>query len=90
MTGGWVPVDQVTFRRHREHLGMTIYSKPAGVLPEDAVTTASPPGYNYIGNKRYGRWERRNGQSFWVFYGQYSLMRDLFWGRGYYRPNLSV
>ena len=27
VTGGWVPVDQVTFRRHREHLGMTIYSK---------------------------------------------------------------
>ncbi|MGB0645820.1 MAG: hypothetical protein ACPGQS_01535 [Bradymonadia bacterium] len=86
VTGGWVPVDQLTFRKHREHLGMTIYSKPAGVLPEDAVTTASPPGYNYIGNKRYGRWERRNGQSFWVFYGQYSLMRDLFWGRGTYRP----
>ena len=29
----------------------------------------------------YGRWEQRGGQSFWVFYGQYALMRDLMgWG----------
>jgi hypothetical protein len=82
----WTPVDKATYRKHRDHLGMTIYSKPAGVLPEDATVIASPPGYNYVGNRRYGRWEERNGQSFWVFYGRYSLMRDLFWGRGMYRP----
>jgi hypothetical protein len=83
---GWTNVDKATFNKHKEHLGMAIYSKPAGVLPEDATVIASPPGYNYVGNRRYGQWERRNGQSFWVFYGQYSLMRDVFWGRGMYRP----
>jgi hypothetical protein len=82
----WTTVDKATYTKHKEHLGMTVYSKPAGVLPEDATVIASPPGYNYVGNQRYGRWDRRNGQSFWVFYGQYSLMRDVFWGRGMYRP----
>lgn len=83
---GWEPVTAAEYAKHRQHLGMAIYSKPEGVLPEDAVTVASPPGYSYVGNPRYGRWERRGGRSFWVFYGQYALMRDLLWGPGYYRP----
>ncbi|MCA9547901.1 MAG: hypothetical protein KC613_26030, partial [Myxococcales bacterium] len=33
-----------------------------------------------------GRWEQRNGGSFWVFYGRYRLMQDLFWGPSYYSP----
>ncbi|MCA9558126.1 MAG: hypothetical protein H6704_21700 [Myxococcales bacterium] len=82
----WQPVTAAEYAKHRDHLGMAIYSKPEGALPEDAVTVASPPGYTYVGNPRYGRWETRNGRSFWVFYGQYALMRDLLWGRGYYRP----
>lgn len=82
----WQPVTASEYAKHREHLGMAIYSKPEGVLPEDAVTVASPPGYTYVGNPRYGRWEQRDGRSFWVFYGQYALMRDLLWGPGYYRP----
>jgi hypothetical protein len=83
---GWLEVDAATFRKHEQHLGMSIYSKPEGVLEEDAVEVASPPGYAYVGNPRYGQWQGSGAGSFWVFYGQYALMRDLLWGPGYYRP----
>ncbi len=83
---GWLEVDAATYRKHEDHLGMSIYSKPEGVLEEDAVEVASPPGYAYVGNPRYGQWQGSGANSFWVFYGQYALMRDLLWGPGYYRP----
>ena len=83
---GWEDVTMSFYQQHRDNLGMTIYSKPEGVLESEAIKTAVPPGYNYVGNPRYGRWEDRGGTSFWVFYGRYALMRDLFWGRGHYRP----
>lgn len=85
-TTDWQEVTQSKYSAHREHLGMAIYSKPEGVLEEDATTVASPPGYAYVGNPRYGEWQERNGQSFWVFYGKYALMRDLLWGPGRYSP----
>jgi hypothetical protein len=83
---GWVPVSHAAYSKHREHLGMAVQSKPECVPASEAVEVASPPGYAYIGNPRYGQWERRNGGSFWVFYGRYALMRDVFWGRSHYRP----
>ena len=82
----WIPVTPADFKKHEPNLGMTIYSKPACTLPEDANRLAAPPGYNYVGNERYGQWEDRGGSRVWVFYGRYALMRDLFWGPGRYRP----
>ncbi|MEQ8768786.1 MAG: hypothetical protein RL885_33075 [Planctomycetota bacterium] len=76
----WQNVSASVFERHRNHLGMTLESKPKGLYDEEAQQLAAPPGYNYVGNPHYGRWESRNGSSFWVFYGQYRLMNDLFWG----------
>jgi hypothetical protein len=83
---GWEKVTSTFYNQHKSNLGMTIYSKPEGVFEEDAVVVASPPGYNYVGNQRYGRWRNRNGRSFWEFYGQYHFMRTMFWGPSYYRP----
>ena len=42
-----------------------------------------------VGNPRYGQWQRNSsGQSFWAFYGQYALMRSLFFSpRPYYYSN---
>ena len=40
---------------------MTIYTKPEGKLESEAIRIASPPGYAYIGNPRYGRWENSGG-----------------------------
>lgn len=79
-------VDCAFYREHEDHLGMALYSKPEGTLDEAAVKVASPPGYTYVGNPRYGQWQESNGTRFWVFYGQYALMRDLLWGSGSYRP----
>ena len=82
----WVPVTCAEYAAHTEHLGMAIYSKPEGTFKSEAVTIAHPPGYNYIGNTRYGRWDNRAGGRYWVWYGQYALTRDLLWGVGGYRP----
>jgi hypothetical protein len=41
----------------------------------------APPGQN----NRYGYWDNSGGHSFWVWYGQYALMRDLLFNHSY-RP----
>lgn len=82
----WVPVPCTDYKAHTEHLGMSVYSKPEGTFKSEAVTVAHPPGYSYIGNARYGRWDSRAGGRYWVWYGQYALTRDLLWGVGGYRP----
>jgi hypothetical protein len=76
------------YLRHENDLGMVLESKPKGHYDFEADKQTSPPGYSYVGNPHYGKWEKdsRTGSSFWVFYGQYAFMRNLFWGAGYYRP----
>lgn len=76
-TTDWRKVSEDVYNQYRNYLGMTILSK----TPDGEVTdTAYPPGYQYVGNPRYGHWEQRGGNSFWVFYGQYRLFSDLLGG----------
>ena len=82
----WKQVPEAFYRLHENNLGLTLVSKPAGVFEEDASKVAAPPGYNYVGNSRYGEWKYRNGSSYWAFYGRYRFMQDLFWGPRYYSP----
>ena len=51
--------------------------------------SAQGAGSHMVGNPRYGQWQRNSsGQSFWAFYGQYALMRSLFFSpRPYYYSN---
>lgn len=83
----WKEVSAVTFEEHQKDLGMTVLSKKDGVLDKKTA----PAGYNnYVGNSKYGNWQRHsNGSSFWVFYGQYRFMSDLFYGprHRYYRSD---
>jgi hypothetical protein len=79
-------VSKELYLRHEKDLGMTLESKAKGFYDFEAVKKTSPPGYNYVGNSHYGRWEQRSGGSFWIFYGQYAFMRNLFWGSSYYHP----
>lgn len=38
-----------------------------------------------VGNPAYGNWQRSsNGQSFWAWYGMYSMFSNVFGGRSYY------
>ncbi len=77
----WKRVSPTFFDKHVDDLGMTILSKKDGILDKKAT----PAGYDrYVGNERYGRWQTHsNGSSFWVFYGQYRFLSDLFYGPSY-------
>lgn len=73
-TTRWMEVPKKTFQQYLPFLGMTIWFKKEG--KEGGVV--GPPGYEYVGDKRYGSWHRdSSGHSFWVFYGQYRLLSDL-------------
>jgi hypothetical protein len=84
----WVGVPQSTYEAMRNDLGMAIEHKPAGRYEFESEHVAQPAGFAYMApptqpSNQYGYWEHRDGRSFWVFYGQYALMRDLLFNRGY-------
>ena len=79
---GWVEVSKEEYNRYLPFLGMTIWVKKEGKDGE----SIGPPGYEYVGNPKYGSWQRdSSGNSFWVFYGQYRLISDLLGGGPIYR-----
>ena len=59
---------------------------PRMQVPQTETKSAQGAGSHLVGNPRYGRWQQNSsGQSFWAFYGQYALMRSLFFSpRPYY------
>ena len=85
----WQRVDSGTYERHRPSLGMVILSKGAdGNVDQEA----HPPGYQQVGNERYGQWRQdSSGRSFWEFYGQYALLSHVIggFGRPIYRDDWS-
>ena len=87
----WVDVSHSTFDAEKNDLGMAIEHKPAGEYDFEAERTPQPAGFAYIappsvGSNQYGYWDHRGGESFWVFYGQYALMRDLLFNHSYRSP----
>ncbi|MGO9227622.1 MAG: hypothetical protein ACLQKA_00220 [Bryobacteraceae bacterium] len=86
----WVDVSGSTYDAMRNDLGMAVEHKPAGKFDSEADHVAQPAGFAYMappgqGSNQYGYWDHRDGRDFWVFYGQYALMRDLLFNRSY-RP----
>jgi hypothetical protein len=85
----WVEVAPGTYQAMRNDLGMAIEHKPAGKYDTEAERVAQPAGFAYMAppgqSNQYGYWDNSGGHSFWVFYGQYALMRDLLFHGGY-RP----
>jgi hypothetical protein len=86
----WVDVSGGTYDAMRNDLGMAIEHKPAGKYDSEAEHVAQPAGFAYMApagqvSNQYGYWDHRDGRDFWVFYGQYALMRDLLFNRSY-RP----
>lgn len=88
----WNEVSRATFEAQKSDLGMVLEHKPAGVYDFEAGRTPQPPGFAYMappaqGSNQYGYWDHRgDGTSFWVFYGQYALMRDLLFNHSYRPP----
>jgi hypothetical protein len=85
----WVDVSKAQYQAMEKNLGMAIEHKPAGKYDTESERVAQPAGFAYMAppgqSNQYGHWEQNNGTSFWVFYGQYALMRDLLFNRSY-RP----
>jgi hypothetical protein len=59
---------------------------PRMQVPPSETKSAKGAGSHLVGNPRYGQWRQNSsGQSFWAFYGQYAMMRSLFFSpRPYY------
>ncbi len=86
----WVEVAEATYNSDKNDLGMAIAHKPAGKYDSEAERVAQPAGFAYIapvsvGRNQYGYWDNSGGHSFWVWYGQYALLRDLLFNHDY-RP----
>ncbi len=85
----WVDVSKAQYQAMEKNLGMAIEHKPAGKYDTESERVAQPAGFAYMAppgqSNQYGHWEQNNGTSFWVFYGQYALMRDLLFNHSY-RP----
>jgi hypothetical protein len=84
----WVTVSQAQYEARKNDLGMAIEHKPAGKYDSEADRVAQPAGFAYIaspaqGRNQYGYWEHRDGHDFWVWYGQYALLRDLLFNYRY-------
>ncbi len=83
----WVEVSEAQYNGLKNDLGMDIEHKPAGKYDVEAERVAQPPGFAYMAppgqSNQYGHWENSGGRDFWVFYGQYALMRDLLFNNHY-------
>jgi hypothetical protein len=86
----WVEVSQGKYDAMKNDLGMAVEHKPLGKYDIEAERVSQPAGFAYMappsqGRNQYGYWDNSGGHSFWVWYGQYALMRDLFFNHQY-RP----
>jgi hypothetical protein len=86
----WVEVSQATYDAQKSDLGMAIEHKAAGKYDSESERVAQPAGFAYVapigvGHNQYGYWDHSGGRDFWVFYGQYALLRDLLFNHDY-RP----
>jgi hypothetical protein len=85
----WVEISRATYQVCENNIGMSIGHKPEGKYDNEVDDVPQPPGFAYMApvgeRNQYGYWDHSGGGNFWVFYGQYALMRDLLWGHSY-RP----
>jgi hypothetical protein len=85
----WVEVPRSQYQAMERNLGMAIEHKAAGKYDVESERVAQPAGFAYMAppgqSNRYGYWDNGGGHSFWVWYGQYALMRDLLFNHSY-RP----
>jgi len=86
-TTNWMKVPNDYYKRHSTLLGMTLAAKKEGEF-DSAV---GPPGYHYVGDERYGKWQRdSSGNSFWAFYGQYVFLSHLLGGHRVYQNDYAT
>jgi hypothetical protein len=86
----WAEISRATYQTAENNIGMSIAHKAVGKYDNEVDEVPEPAGFAYmapVGQERnqYGYWDHSGGGNFWVFYGQYALLRDLMWGHSY-RP----
>jgi hypothetical protein len=85
----WVEIPRATYQVSENNIGMSIAHKPVGKYDTEVDEVPEPAGFAYMApvgeRNQYGYWDHGSGGNFWVFYGQYALLRDLMWGHSY-RP----
>lgn len=65
----WYPVEKDLNAKLLPLLGMVVLSKTA----EGVSRTPFPPGYQYVGNSRYGNWRTDSeGREYWDYHPRYS------------------
>ena len=80
----WERVSNEDYWKNEADLGMAIVSKPLGFYESEIITSAEPVGMSMIakptmingqatGSNQHGEWRQSNGNSFWHYYGMYSL-----------------
>ncbi len=80
-TTDWLEVPGNYYNMNEQFLGMCLVTKKEGEFNNEAT----PPGYAYVGDSRYGNWRRDDrGGRFWEWYGKYALFSSMF--GGWYRP----
>ena len=88
----WIAVPQSAYHAVEDKLGMTLEHKSAGKYDSEAERVAQPAGFAYVApptqaSNQYGYWEHRDGNTFWTFFPQYLLMRELLWAHQYHPPS---
>jgi hypothetical protein len=85
----WVQVSKAQYQAMERNLGMAVEHKGPGKFDSESERVAQPAGFAYMAppgqTNQYGYWQHSGGRDFWVFYGQYALLRDLLFNRDY-RP----
>jgi hypothetical protein len=77
-TTDWLKVPEDVYRANEALLGMAIAGKKDG----EELPAAAPPGYQYVGDPRYGSWRTdSSGRTFWAFAGGMALGRMMDMGR---------
>ena len=74
----WEQVSRRYYEKYEPYYHMILASK----VPEQAPSYyPTPPGYQYVGDNRYGQWRQdSSGNSFWEFYGKYAMFQTLLSG----------
>lgn len=88
----WIQVPKSVYQGVEDKLGMTIEHKSAGKYDSEAERVPQPAGFAYVApptqaSNQYGYWEHRDGNTFWTFFPQYLLMRELLWAHQYHPPS---
>jgi len=89
LSTGWEEVSEKYYKTNEAFLGMTLTARKDG----ENISSVAPPGYQYIGDSRYGQWTSdHRGGSFWEFYGKYALFSSLLGGlhRPVYRNDFGM